>query len=144
MEESNKGDGDRLVVVEGKIKGKQRPRFNSRTGSAYTPKETISYENWVRFCYREQGGKHLTGSIRARITAYYKIPKSYTKKRVQAIREGQEYPKKKPDSDNIAKIILDSLNSIAFDDDSQVIELTVLKRYTEESERVEFLLEEIK
>lgn len=144
MEESNKGDGDRLVVVEGKIKGKQRPRFNSRTGSAYTPKETISYENWVRYCYREQDGKHLTGAIRANITAYYKIPKSYTKKRVQAIREGQEYPQKKPDSDNIAKIILDSLNKIAFDDDSQVIELTVLKRYTEENERVEFLLEEIK
>lgn len=133
-----------MIIVEGKIKGKQRPRFNSRTGSAYTPKETISYENWVRFCYREQDGKHLTGAIRANITSYYKIPKSYTKKRVQAIREGQEYPQKKPDSDNIAKIILDSLNSIAFDDDSQVIELTVLKRYTEESERVEFLLEEIK
>lgn len=133
-----------MVVVEGKIKGKQRPRFNSRTGSTYTPKETISYENWVRFCYREQDGKHLTGSIRANITAYYKIPKSYTKKRMQAIREGREYPQKKPDSDNIAKIILDSLNKIAFDDDSQVIELTVLKRYTEESERVEFLLEEIK
>lgn len=144
MGESDKGDDDRLVVVEGKIKGKQRPRFNSRTGSAYTPKETISYENWVRFCYREQNGKHLTGAIRANITAYYKIPKSYTKKRVQAIREGQEYPIKKPDSDNIAKIILDSLNKIAFDDDSQVTELTVIKRYTEESERVEFEIEEVK
>lgn len=132
-----------MIVVEGKIKGKQRPRFNSRTGSAYTPKETISYENWVRSCYREQDGRHLTRSIRANITVYYKIPKSYTKKRIQAIREGLEYPEKKPDIDNIAKIILDSLNSIAFDDDKQVIELTVLKRYTEDTERVEFELEEI-
>ena len=133
-----------MIVVEGKIKGKQRPRFNSRTGSAYTPKETISYENWVRFCYKEQGGKHLTGAIRARITAYYKIPKSYTKKRVQAIKEGLEYPQKKPDADNIAKIILDSLNKIAYEDDSQIIELTVLKRYTEDVERVELELEEVK
>ena len=46
--------------------------------------------------------------------------------------------------ETLAQLNLDSLNSIAFDDDSQVIELTVLKRYTEESERVEFLLEEIK
>lgn len=132
-----------MVVVGGKIKGKQRPRFNSRTGSAYTPKETISYENWVRFCYREQDGRHLTGAIRANITAYYKIPKSYTKKRIKAIREGLEYPRKKPDVDNIAKIVLDSLNKIAFDDDSQVTELTVLKRYTEENERIEFELHEI-
>lgn len=130
-----------MIVVEGKIKGKARPRvFN---GHAVTPKDTVNYENWVRLCYQQQGNGLIEGSIRARIVAYYKVPKSYTKKRVQAIREGLEYPCKKPDSDNIAKIILDSLNKIAFDDDAQIVELTVLKRWTEENERVEFELEEI-
>ena len=130
-----------MIVVEGKIKGKARPRvFN---GHAVTPKDTVNYENWVRLCYQQQGNGLIEGSIRARIVAYYKIPKSYTKKRVQAIREGLEYPCKKPDSDNIAKIILDSLNKIAFDDDAQIVESTVLKRWTEENERVEFELEEI-
>ncbi|MDD6796482.1 MAG: hypothetical protein PUE01_13945 [Clostridiaceae bacterium] len=33
---------------------------------------------------------------------------------------------------------------MAFDDDSQVTELTVLKRYTEDVERVELELEEVK
>lgn len=130
-----------MIVVEGKIKGKARPRvFN---GHAVTPKDTVNYENWVRLCYQQQGNGLIEGSIRARIVAYYKVPKSYTKKRVQAIREGLEYPCKKPDSDNIAKIILDSLNKIAFDDDAQIVELTVLKRYTEATERIEFELEEI-
>ena len=45
--------------------------------------------------------------------------------------------------DNIAKIILDSLNGIAYKDDSQIIELTVLKMYTEGTERIEFSLLEI-
>lgn len=131
-----------MIIVEGKIKGKARPRvFNGR---AITPADTVQYENWVRLCYQEQCGEYLEGSIRARIIAYYKIPKSYSKKRVQAILEGKEQPIKKPDADNIAKIILDSLNDIAFHDDSQIIELTVIKRYTEENERVEFELEEIK
>ena len=131
-----------MIVVEGKIKGKARPRvFN---GHAVTPKDTVTYENWVRLNYREQCGEYLEGSIRARIVAYYKIPKSYSKKRVQAIMEGLEQPIKKPDADNIAKIILDSLNDIAFHDDSQVVELTVIKRWTEEMERIEFELEEIK
>ena len=131
-----------MIVVEGKIKGKARPRvFNGR---AITPKDTVTYENWVRCCYKEQDGRYIEGSVRANITAYYKIPKSYSKKRVQAIREGLEYPQKKPDVDNIAKIILDSLNGIAYKDDAQVTELTVLKRYTEEMERVEIELEEIK
>lgn len=132
-----------MVVVEGKIKGKARPRFNTKTGKAFTPGDTITYENWIKCCYQEQDGKFIDGPVKARIEVYHKIPKSYTKKRVQAIRNGLEMPLKKPDSDNIAKIVLDSLNKIAFDDDAQVVELTVIKRWTEEQERIEFELEEI-
>ena len=131
-----------MIVVEGKIKGKARPRVYN--GRAITPKDTINYENWVKLCYQQQGGKHLEGPIRARVIAYYKVPKSYTKKRVQAIREGLEYPCKTPDIDNCIKIILDSLNGIAYSDDKQVVEITAIKRWTEGTERVEFELEEIK
>ncbi len=129
------------VTVEGNIKGKARPRvFN---GHAMTPQDTVTYENWVKVCYQNAGGKLLEGSVRAKIDIYYKVPKSYTKKRVKAIRDGLDYPQKKPDADNVAKIILDSLNKIAFDDDSQVVELQVNKLWTEESERVEFELSEV-
>ena len=133
-----------MVVVEGKIKGKARPRFNTKTGRAFTPGDTITYENWIKCCYQEQDGKFIDGPVRARIEVYYKIPKSYSKKRVQAIRDGLEMPLKKPDSDNIAKIVLVSLNKIAFDDDSQVADLRVIKKWTEDVERIEFELEEIK
>lgn len=130
-----------MVVVEGKIKGKARPRvFN---GHAITPKDTVTYENWVKVCYQEQKAEYLEGPIKAEINIYYKVPKSYTKKRIQAIKEGLEYPCKKPDADNVAKIILDSLNKIAFDDDSQVVNLIVNKLWTFDTERVEFGLEEI-
>ena len=105
--------------------------------------ETVNYENWVKLCYQNQEGEYLEGQIKAQITAYYKIPKSYTKKRIETIRKGLEYPQKKPDADNIGKIILDALNNIAYKDDSQVVELTVYKRFTEETERVEFELKEI-
>ena len=131
-----------MIVVEGKIKGKDRPRFYN--GYAVTTQETIKYENWVRICYQNQSGAYLEGPIRARIVAYYKVPASYSKKRLQSIRNGLEYPTKKPDADNVAKVILDSLNDIAFHDDSQIVELTVIKRWTEENERVEFELEVIK
>ena len=130
-----------MIVVEGKIKGKARPRVYN--GRAITPKDTINYENWVKLCYQQQGGKHLEGPIRARVIAYYKVPKSYTKKRVQAIREGLNYPCKTPDIDNFIKIILDSLNGIAYSDDKQVVEITAIKRWTEGTERVEFELEEL-
>ncbi|EPB8150144.1 RusA family crossover junction endodeoxyribonuclease [Clostridium perfringens] len=127
-----------MVVVTGKIRGKARPRICR--GHAFTPKDTVQYEKLVRNCYKQQDGRYLEGPIKALIIAYYKIPKSYSKKRVQAIRDGLEKPTKKPDADNIGKIILDSLNGVAYKDDSQIIELRVIKRYTEEDERVEFLL----
>lgn len=127
-----------MVVVTGKIRGKARPRVCR--GHAFTPKDTVEYEKLVREFYQEQDGRYLEGSIKALIVAYYKIPKSYTKKRVQAIRNGLEKPTKKPDADNIGKIILDSLNGVAYKDDSQIIELRVIKRYTEDKERVEFEL----
>ena len=45
----------------------------------------------------------------------------------------EEYPLKKPDVDNVAKIILDALNGIAYRDDKQVVELYVKKSYAGES-----------
>lgn len=132
-----------MIVVEGKIKGKARPRFSTKTGRAFTPNDTISYENWIKHCYKEQDGRYLEGAINATIIAYYKIPKSYSKKRIRGILEGLEQPIKKPDADNIAKIILDSLNDIAFHDDSQIVKLTVIKRWTGGMERVEFRLDEV-
>ena len=132
-----------MVIVTGKIKGKARPRFNTKTGRAFTTRDTIVYENLVKRCYQEQCGKWLNGAIRIRIEVYYKIPKSYSKKRVQAIRDGLERPIKTPDIDNIEKIIYDSLNGIAYEDDKQIVDSSVKKFWTEEQERVEFELEEI-
>ena len=49
---------------------------------------------------------------------------------------------KKCDCDNLAKSILDSLNGIAYDDDSQVCRLIVEKIYGE-NPRVEVKLKEV-
>ena len=135
-----------MIVVEGTIRGKQRPRFNTKTGRAFTSSQTINYENWIKQCYINQSNKLLNGPIRARIEIYYSVPKSYfkTKRKIEAIKDGIDYPMKKPDADNIAKIVLDSLNKIAYEDDKQVVELTVIKRWTFDNERIEFEVEEIK
>ena len=45
--------------------------------------------------------------------------------------QGKIRPTKKPDFDNIAKIVCDSLNTIAYKDDSQVIDGQVRKFYSE-------------
>ena len=133
-----------MIVVEGTIRGKQRPQFKKKTGKAFTPNQTINYENWIKQCYIDQSNKLLQGPIRARIEIYYSVPKSYSKRKIEVIKDGTDYPMKKPDCDNVVKIVLDSLNKIAYDDDKQVVELTVLKRWTFDNVRIEFEMEEIR
>lgn len=129
-------------TIPGDPKAKQRPRV-TKQGIAFTPKETVSYENLVKFIYSENcGNQKLAGEIRAIIIAYYPIPKSASKKSKILMEEGKLNPTKKPDCDNVAKIILDSLNRIAYDDDSTVTQLFVQKRYSN-NPRVDVKLEEI-
>lgn len=119
------------ITIPGEAKGKGRPRMSTKTGRAYTPKDTILYENWVKGCYQSQNGKFLEGQIGARIDAYLSIPKSTSHKKREEMSGGHIKPMKKPDLDNIAKIILDSLNGIAYKDDSQVVQLIVEKFYSD-------------
>lgn len=44
-------------TVHGEPKGKGRPRFNTKTGHAITPKDTVIYENLVRMEYLNQCGE---------------------------------------------------------------------------------------
>ena len=73
--------------------------------------------------------------MEAIVEAVFEIPKSTSKKNREAMEKGQMLPVKKPDSDNICKAVLDSLNNgLAYKDDAQVVRLTFFKRYTCENE----------
>jgi len=126
-------------VIPGEPKAKQRPRV-TKQGIAYTPKQTIEYENWVKQCYlSEHGQTMLEGQVKAEIKAYFQTPKSFSKKKRKLIELGELRPTKKPDTDNIAKSVLDSLNGIAYKDDSSIVELKVSK-YFDDQPRVEVTL----
>jgi Holliday junction resolvase RusA-like endonuclease len=120
--------------ILGKPMAKQRPRL-ARGGFTYTPKQTIQYENLVRYTYQSNfpDKKPLEGYIEANITAVFEIPKSYSKKKTKELLEGHNNYDHKPDLDNIAKIILDSLNGIAYKDDAQITVLHINKEYGEQA-----------
>lgn len=131
-------------TVIGEPFGKQRPRIVSRGNfsQAYTPKETVSYENMVKFMYQNATHGFMfpdDAQLSVEITAYYSIPKSTSKKKAAEMLAGNIRPTKKPDFDNIGKIICDSLNKIAYHDDSAIVEAQVHKFYGE-NPRVEVIL----
>jgi Holliday junction resolvase RusA-like endonuclease len=129
-----------FFIVDGEPKGKARPRV-LKSGIAYTPKETVAYENYVKLCFRESKNEMLDGMIEADIKAFFQIPKSASGKKAAQMRNGDIRPTKKPDIDNIVKAILDSLNGIAYKDDSMIVGATV-EKYFSDKPRVEVELRE--
>ena len=131
-------------TVPGEVCAKGRPRFvnRGRFVQTYTPDKTVNYENLVRLSFMQAGCEKLSGAIKAEIKVFMQMPKSESMKKKAAMMAGQIRPTKKPDADNCAKSVLDALNKIAFDDDSQIVELHVNKYYSE-NPRVTITLEEI-
>ena len=126
------------LIIPGTPVGKGRPRV-TRYGT-YTPQKTRDYEALVRRCWQQQSGATFPEKavLHASITAYFPIPKSASKKKSLAM-DGS-FHISRPDSDNVAKAVLDSLNGLAFPDDSAVQIDRAWKLYTMGEPHVELIM----
>lgn len=134
-------------IIAGDPKGKGRPRVVNRNGfsRAYTPKDTAMYENLVRVEYELQTDRYRFDddvALEMKIDAYYSIPKSTSKKKRELMKNGVIRPKKKPDMDNVVKIIADSLNNVSYKDDTQIVDCRCRKFYSDDP-RVEVTIQDI-
>lgn len=121
--------------VKGKPFGKQRPRVVHRGGfsRAYTPPETVAYENKVKNSYIDSAkNTQMDKPIEAIIIGVFPVPKSTSNKKRKYLIDNKVHHVSKPDCDNIAKSILDALNGVAYKDDSQICKLSVEKYYGED------------
>ena len=106
------------------VKGKARPRFSR--GHAYTPKATSDAQETIAAAYVEAcGGDALKASegvpVAVAVLTTRNVKSGFR-------RQGDSHADlQKPDADNIAKLVLDALNGVAYEDDSQVVALLVLK-----------------
>ena len=123
-------------TILGEPAGKGRPRFRSMGPyvKTYTPEKTVTYENLVKLEYRRQCSDFRfedSAPLDMRITAYYSIPKSASKKKRAQMERFEIRPMKKPDNDNIVKVVQDALTQIAFRDDVQIVDCQLRKFYSE-------------
>lgn len=140
-------------TVPGEPQGKGRPRFvaqyNPQTGKSYgkahTPDKTVVYENLIKMEYKLECGDFRfldDDMLDMRIKAYYSIPKSKSKKIREQMRQGVLRPTKKPDLDNVVKVMADSLNQVAYKDDTQIVDCQCRKFYSD-NPRVEVYIKKI-
>lgn len=122
---SGRSAAGRSVSIAVAPKAKARPRM-SKSGHVYTPKDTVSYEKYIR----EQWQQHnpddpYENAVAVMIRFHFKRPqKDYLR---GTLRESApKHVVKTPDLDNIEKAVLDALNGCAYTDDKQVV-----RKYTE-------------
>ena len=123
--------------VPGKPQGKARARTvynkNLKHSVSYTPEGDLLYENFIKTMYIQaaQGRKFEDDvPITLKITAHFLPAKSTSKKKQQQMLSGELYPLKKPDMDNIVKVVADALNVLAYHDDTQIVYVEAKKEYS--------------
>lgn len=125
------------VLLAGAPIGKGRPRFRAITArsgrtfaSIYTPAATRRYEGALRYAAQQAMGARapLEGPLHVRVTATFPVPPSWPKRKRADALAGIVRPAKKPDADNILKV-LDSCNEVVFRDDAQVVDAHIVKVY---------------
>ena len=123
--------------VPGKPQGKARARTyynaNARKHVSTTPDNTVLYENFIKERFLQvAGGFYLEAGkpVTLRIVARFLPPKSKSKKVQQQMVDGEILPLKKPDMDNIIKVVADALNGVAYHDDTQIVMVIAKKAYS--------------
>ena len=128
------------------LMGQPRPRFSTANGRVrtYDLGSAVSYKEEIKIACMIAGQKKKIKlpidasdkGIGVKILACYKCPQSFTKSKTEQALTGNVKPTKKPDADNIAKIILDGLNGVMWKDDNQVTRLEIEKAYTDKDPHV--------
>lgn len=117
----------------GEAVAKGRPRATSIGGRArvYTPARTSAFEGKVRAVARDAmarlGAVPTPDAVKVEIAFERELPKSWSRSKKAGLR-GQPITSG-ADIDNQVKAILDALNGIVWEDDVQVSDISVSRRW---------------
>jgi Holliday junction resolvase RusA-like endonuclease len=125
-----------IIHVPGVPVAKGRPTVGHSFGgfiTLRTPQKTVIYENLIKQKAAEamKNNPPILGPVQIKIEAFFPPLKTFSKKKRSSALNGKILPTKKPDIDNIAKSALDGMNKVVYLDDTQVIDITLCKRYAE-------------
>lgn len=131
-------------TIPGRVRGKGRPRARIVAGHAHihTDAKTASAEAMVRTMAAQamDGAAVLDGALHLTIVVNLNRPASWSKRK----RAENPIPTGKPDLDNVAKLLGDSLNGIVWRDDSQIASLHIGRRFVEGPEQTEIYVTQLR
>lgn len=119
------------IDISGEPIPQMRPRF-ARMGNAvctYDAQKKLKegYKWQIKSQYREDP---IPGPVYLDVTFYMPVPKSTSGIKKRQMVNGVLHHIKRPDIDNLQKFLLDCINKLVIEDDSQVVELRARKVYS--------------
>jgi Holliday junction resolvase RusA-like endonuclease len=125
------------IIIEGKPIPKKNTLFGR--GKGYNSQKKLMDD--IRLIIKSQWtGKLIEGAVRLKIIYFMPIPSSYSKKKQAAV-DGT-FHIKRPDEDNLTKLIKDCMSGIVYKDDSQVASAHYDKIY-DKNPRTEIYVREL-
>ena len=115
--------------IPGQPRPKGRPRFNPKSGRAYTPKDTVVWERHIMGVWDAQGLPAIIGPLEVTVKCVFERPKSHFRANGISLSKAGEGAVPRADVDNLVKPVLDALNGRAFEDDRFVTALTATKEW---------------
>lgn len=121
------------LIIPGEPCAKGRPHFVKKTGVAITPQKTRTREGVIASLAMDamRGRTPLDGPLCVSVLAVMAVPASWSGVKKRAALAGQILPAKRPDLDNLLKLVTDGLNEIVYTDDALIVELRARKVYGE-------------
>lgn len=82
-------------------------------------------------CRHAMQGPAFGGAVRVLVTFYLPRPKAHYRASGELHPKAPAFPVGRPDVDKLCRAVLDALTQVAFDDDSQVVDLVAAKEYAD-------------
>lgn len=108
------------VMAFGEVPTKQRPRYDRRHSRTYTPSKTLQTEREIRRQWEQACGS-ANADFEGEVRVYIEVQRPLSKSNPKFWAGRADLMK--PDADNVAKVICDSLNGVAYRDDCQITQL---------------------
>jgi Holliday junction resolvase RusA-like endonuclease len=114
---------------------KGRPKFfRSKAGyvGTYTPKKTAAAEDDFKSqALKFRPNSLITGEIALDVSFFRRLKKSMSKRAKTDALDGRVNPTTRPDIDNYVKLVCDAMNGLFWQDDAQIVSMTMRKRYSD-------------
>lgn len=121
------------ITIPGEAIGQGRPQFNTKTKTARDPAKSRNQKAFIKYLVadevKKEGWEVTDKPVRVEIQANLLIPTSASKKKQEQMANGEIRPTKKPDVDNIYKLVTDAMSGLVYLDDKQVWQAVVQKQY---------------